>query len=189
MIDGSTFSYFNYEMKAQSAKVMVDPSFGLQYQGKILNLNAFDGQVTIQASTCSHNTLAFPSCSALTGFDDTPQKPEDNYYANIDSSKKKALQLKNLISIRKNAQTVKLLENTFEFNSVVKGLVYIENTYEMSANENFVLVYGNVFNYTATFFETSAIFIRSETNIDMETYEPSPTQMPCLGLSIQTNTF
>lgn len=47
MIDGSTFSYFNFEMKAQSSKVMVDPSFGLQYQGKILNLNAFDGQVTI----------------------------------------------------------------------------------------------------------------------------------------------
>jgi hypothetical protein len=54
----------------------------------------------------------------------------------------------------------------------------------MSANDNYVLVYGNLFNYTATFFETSAIFIRSETHMDMERYEPSPTKMPCLGLSI-----
>jgi hypothetical protein len=100
MINASTFTYFNFEMKAQSAKVMVDPSFGLKYQGKILNLNAFDGQVTIQASTFSHNTLAMVSCSVISEIDNGPLKPEVNSYANIETSKKTALQLKNLISIR-----------------------------------------------------------------------------------------
>lgn len=85
------------------------------------------------------------------------------------------MQIKNLISIRKNQFKVKILENTFSMNSVVKGLIYIENSKEISTMNNYVAIFGNKFNYTATFFDASAIFIRHEATDKLSNYEPSLT--------------
>jgi hypothetical protein len=74
------------------------------------------------------------------------------------------LQIKNLISIRQNEFTIKIIENNFTRNSAIKGLVYIENLKEFTKNEQYLVIFGNTFNYTATFFGNSAIFIRGETN-------------------------
>lgn len=81
-----------------------------------------------------------------------------------------ALQIKSLISIRKNQFTIKIVENKFTRNSAIKGLVYIENLKEQTTYHHYVVIYGNIFNATATFFGTSAIFIRSEANQTLKDY-------------------
>jgi hypothetical protein len=59
--------------------------------------------------------------------------------------------------VRENNGSIEIVQNTFYKNSAVKGVIYIENLEDM----DYVLIHGNTFNYTATFFDASAIFIRS----------------------------
>jgi hypothetical protein len=82
------------------------------------------------------------------------------------------LQIKNLISIRKNQFKVKIVENTFKMNSAIKGLIYIENSKEISTKNNYVAIYGNKFSYTASFFDASAIFFRHEASDKLSNYVP-----------------
>jgi hypothetical protein len=67
------------------------------------------------------------------------------------------LQVKSLIVVLENVGSIEIVQNTFNKNSAVKGVIYIENLEDMK----YVLIHGNTFNYTATFFDASAIFIRS----------------------------
>jgi hypothetical protein len=99
------------------------------------------------------------------------------------------MQIKNLISIRQNQFTVKIIENTFTRNSGIKGLVYIENLKELTTNKQYVVIFGNTFNYTATFFGNSAIFIRGEANQTLYDYQPDDYSTFCMGLSVQSNSF
>ena len=74
---------------------------------------------------------------------------------------KNKLQIKNLISIRENRYNVRIIGNTFFNNSVVKGLIYIENYEEQWINGKHIIVFNNTFQYTATFYSTSVLFIRT----------------------------
>ena len=99
------------------------------------------------------------------------------------------LQIKSLISIRQNQFTIKIIENTFTRNSAIKGLVYIENLKEQTTFKNYVAIYGNIFDATATFFGTSAIFIRSEANQTLFPYRIDQYQTYCMGITIDSNIF
>ncbi len=69
-------------------------------------------------------------------------------------------------------------------NSAIKGLLYIENSKEISTMNNYVAIYGNKFSYTASFFDASAIFIRHEATDKLSNYVPTTNYQPCLGLLI-----
>lgn len=85
----------------------------LQYQGKILNLLDFKGDVTIMDSTFSNIQLRIAACSVFDGIESSFQLGQ-------------SLQIKNLLSIRRHQYTLSLVNNTFNTNSAIKGLVYIE---------------------------------------------------------------
>jgi hypothetical protein len=51
------------------------------------------------------------------------------------------------------------------------------------------VIYGNTFNYTATFFGNSAIFIRGEANETLAEYKSNDKYSFCMGISVQSNTF
>jgi protein tyrosine phosphatase len=51
------------------------------------------------------------------------------------------------------------------------------------------VLYGNTFDRTATFFDASVLFIRTQSNITIASYEPTNDYIPCLGLLIDNNTF
>jgi hypothetical protein len=116
--------------------------------------------VTISNNTFDNNNLAINDCEV---YDNAEFKnTKFNMYPQIRSMND--LQIKSLISIRQNQFNIKIIENNFTRNSAIKGLVYIENLKEQTTFKNYVAIYGNMFNGTATFFGTSAIFIRSESN-------------------------
>ncbi len=52
-------------MIRQTQPVLVNPQYRLQYQGKIVNLEAFSGPVTIESSLFLNNTISFDSCEAM----------------------------------------------------------------------------------------------------------------------------
>ena len=58
---------------------------------------------------------------------------------------KTKLQIKNLISIRENRYNVIIIGNTFYNNSVVKGLIYIENYEEQWIHGKHIVVFNNTF--------------------------------------------
>ena len=116
--------------------------------------------------------------------------PQQNGYTNIERDKKIALQIKNLISIRKNKFSITIAKNTFSKNSVIKGLIYIENLKEFQAADQLVLIYDNTFEKTATFFDTSAIFIRHEAdNRNLKQYTVNGDTIPCFGNAVYGNKF
>jgi hypothetical protein len=116
--------------------------------------------VTILNNTFDNNNLAINDCEV---YDNAEFKnTKFNMYPQLRSMND--LQIKSLISIRHNQFTIKIIENKFARNSAIKGLIYIENLKEQTTFKNYVAINGNVFNGTATFFGTSAIFIRSEAN-------------------------
>ena len=116
--------------------------------------------MTISNNTFDNNNLAINNCEV---YDNAEFKnTKFNMYPQLRSMND--LQIKSLISIRQNQFTIKIIENNFTRNSAIKGLVYIENLKEQTTFKNYVAIYGNMFNGTATFFGTSAIFIRSEAN-------------------------
>ena len=67
--------------------------------------------------------------------------------------------------------------------------MYIENLKELTKHEQYIVIYGNTFNYTATFFGNSAIFIRGETNQTYDEYVPNNYNTFCMGLSVESNSF
>lgn len=132
----------------------------MQYHGKILQLKNFQGPIMISNNIFDNNNLAINDCSVYLDVEKKHKiKNKYPYFKSLND-----MQIKNLISIRQNQFTVKIIENTFTRNSDIKGLVYIENLKELTTNKQYVVIFGNTFNYTATFFGNSAIFIRSEAN-------------------------
>ena len=97
--------------------------------------------------------VAYESCSIFNDIENT--KNIQSKYAQVTQD---ILQVKSLIVIRENVGSIEIIQNTFFKNSAVKGVIYIENLLGME----YVLIHGNTFNYTATFFDASAIFIRSK---------------------------
>ena len=126
-IQSSRFSYFNFKMNPRNIPVMVNPALGMQFQGKILNIKGFAGPVTINRTVFEQNTLAFHTCDGWADVESDIQTSQYEYLTN-----KNALQIKNLISIRENQNSIVITENTFQYNSVVKGLIYIENVKNMT---------------------------------------------------------
>ncbi len=148
-------------MTPTTSAVFVNADNGMQYHGKILQLRKFQGPITIANNFFENNNLAISDCSVYNNAD--MKNPKSKKYPLYKDSFNN-LQIKNLISIRQNQFTIKIVENIFTKNSAVKGLVYIENLKEFTTQRQYVVIYGNIFNYTATFFANSAIFIRSEAN-------------------------
>ncbi|TNV88206.1 hypothetical protein FGO68_gene9945 [Halteria grandinella] len=144
----------------------------LQYQGKILNVRGFGGNITISDSYFGQNQLAYVGCSAFQNVE------------NLVSEQSGRLQIKNLLSIRNHSNGVMLLNNTFEQNSVVKGLVYIQVTPRVDSQSlgfrSQIIIANNTFDTNMAYLDSSAIFIRN--------YIPSANS-PCRGVSVQNNYF
>jgi hypothetical protein len=64
-ISKSIFQYFNFGMARQTQPVLVNPQYRLQYQGKILNIEAFSGPIIIKSSLFLNNTISIDNCEAM----------------------------------------------------------------------------------------------------------------------------
>ena len=99
-ITNSTFSRFSFNMTSETLPVLVNPNYGLQYQGKILNLNNFEGPISISTSSFLYNTLAYSGgCNLFENTNLDYSSDSDKFYLYTERS---YLQIKNLINIREH---------------------------------------------------------------------------------------
>ena len=127
---------------------------GMTHHGRVIQLQGFDGILKVVGNTFQNNILGYGSCSVFNEVERTKYN-QVSKYAKVTHD---TLQIKSLIVVRDNSGKVEIANNTFTNNSVVKGLIYIENR----VDTNYVLNFGNIFENTATFFDASEIFIRTK---------------------------
>ncbi len=158
-ITDSTFSRFSYNMTNEESPVLVNSDFGLQYQGKILNLNNFQGPITISSSSFLYNTLALSGgCNLFLDDNLDYNSDEDKYFIYRERS---YLQIKNLISIRQHqTYSINIEENAFTANSNIKGVIYIETVFLNDTSEAEITLKSNKFDQNFGYFNASAVSIR-----------------------------
>jgi len=80
------------------------------------------------------------------------------------------------------------VSNTFSYNDVVKGVIYIESEHRSKP----VLIAENVFEYNFAYYQASGIFIRAFTETGKSTVTgtfSSESELQCGGYTLYKNEF
>ncbi|CDW88401.1 UNKNOWN [Stylonychia lemnae] len=151
------------------------------------------GPILIKNNLFEMNKIAFKDgCDIMKDFyqnaNKTYQADSDIYPIFSDtiySTKRQYLQLKNLITIRKQQNKIEIIENSISANFVIKGAIYIEGDDE---NPNYstqtILIKNNYFLRVMSFYSTSAIHIRRY-DPNYATYTIASNYVPCGGVLIK----
>ena len=173
-IIGCTFSDFNFLKSSQEILILVGYISAMKYQGLILNLSDFNGQVTLKDNIFDSLQFKFAHCSIR----------DQNYtsdYSNL-WSLNEAYQLKSLIFMKVYGN-VEISSNTFTSCNSVSGLIFLKK-YSDSAG---ILIHSNTFSQNSALIKVNVIRIDMATNLDYST--PITTKMPCAGVQISNNIF
>jgi len=177
----SQFTNFGYMKPKVAEPVFVNSNYLMTHHSTVLQLTQFKGYVTVEDSTFEKHLIGYEDCGAGS----VGTMPTDNYA--IYGTKDK-LQLKHVISITEHEHTIAIMGNTFQGNTAVKGVVYIELEEAQLSNSNPVLFYKNTFAKNAAYFGTSALFVRSK-GTNVESHITSDGNPICTGIKLQENTF
>lgn len=170
-----------------SLSPIVNSGMGLRYLGQILNLKNFQGTVSVSLNNFLDNYIMYGSCGAGQKIHDSiDQQPV--YYSVM--GQRLYSQMRNLISIIGTDYQIVIAENTFNDNSAVKGLIYIDSNHRTKP----LFIYKNTFINNIGYFGTVSIFIRGRTNtgisnIVADTYTPAEATLQCGGYHIDSNYF
>mmetsp|Transcript_9850 Transcript_9850/g.9703 ORF Transcript_9850/g.9703 Transcript_9850/m.9703 type:complete len:114 (+) Transcript_9850:2344-2685(+) len=99
--------------------------------------------------------------------------------------------MRNILSIRNTPFQITIVDNTFDSNDVVKGVVYLESEHRETA----VLIADNTFTYNFAYFSAIGVFIRAFTesgksSIDIISSDvDSETDLQCGRYYIYDNNF
>jgi hypothetical protein len=97
----------------------------MQYTGQVLDLDNFDGQIGIYASTFNKIALRYSSCSVAGKIiTDDPALLLPDKYAGFGTKSK--YQIKSVLSIVNQVRPVHILGSFFTGNSGTKGIIYID---------------------------------------------------------------
>ncbi|CDW77226.1 UNKNOWN [Stylonychia lemnae] len=115
---------------------LINPYYGMHRQGKILHLDNFNGPTNITGNMFEYNILGYKSgCSILENENsfqyDQYNDPDvifNQVYPPNDQYNSGFVQLKHLISIQNQLGSVQIRLNTFQGNSVIKGVINIDGT-------------------------------------------------------------
>jgi hypothetical protein len=92
------------------------------------------------------------------------------------------------VYIKGTDHTIIIQKNTFNLNTAVKGLVYLD----LTARTNPVLLAENTFTYNAAFIDASAFYIRAQPTVGVSVLSISPaaeTDLQCGGYYFYSNSY
>lgn len=139
-ITNSNFNNFGQAKTQSSSPILVDPSYNLQYNGLVLDLDSFKGFVYLYKNTFTANVVAYSSCDVAEYFDSNTitWTSQSDSYSNYGSKTK--FQLKAVISIVNHNRKILMSNNTFSRNTGTKGIVYLDilplSTYGVAIDSN-----------------------------------------------------
>ena len=175
-IKSSTFKNFNYLKPNQTNIVFLPQSSEMRYQGIILNLKNFYGDILIKNNTFDSLQFKFQDWS-IKSIENTSNTTSSYLWSSGD-----VIQAKSLF-FYKGKSNIQFVQNTFTgWNSAV-GLIYIVKTYDHSV----VLVHGNTFEQSSSLFGTDVLRIDVLNTVRYN--ETLTGYMPCTGVQISSNTF
>jgi hypothetical protein len=131
-IQGWTFSNFNYMKSASTAMPRVGYTNKMHYQGLILNLVSFYGNIKLKSNTFTSLQFKFSNCNIL---DTAPSYNSSTLWTKTEAYQVKSLIYVNLLS------NIELVSNTFTSCNSFSGIVYISKTTDTTA----VLIHSNTF--------------------------------------------
>jgi hypothetical protein len=100
----------------------------MQYQGMILDLLNFQGNIWLESNTFDSNILRYGSCNVA---DDMASNDASGLHATNDrypnfSGARNRLQIRSVLSIVNHAHRIEIVKNTFTKNSGTKGIIYLD---------------------------------------------------------------
>jgi hypothetical protein len=122
-IQNCEFKYFGIYKTLLTSLFVSPPTF--RYQGSVLNLVNFAGDVTLKSNTFTYNYAMIDGCSPTESLPSSPTENNDYIYLPVNGT---IYQLKAVISIIEHPRTIIIGDNTFEQNAGVKGIILLESS-------------------------------------------------------------
>ena len=168
--------------------VLVDPNYKMLYTGLIIDIDGFQGPVTILDSQFMGNALKYATCDIATYFDlnSVPLTYTDNY-ANMGVKSK--FQMKSVVTIVNHVHDVYMSGNTFTSNAATKGIVYLDM---LPATTRAVALTNNTFTQNAAYLDASAVFVRARAKPSTpisSTVVTTADSLFCTGFLFHSNYF
>ena len=93
-----------------------------------------------------------------------------------------------MISIVSHKYHIELIENTFKYNSGIRGIINIDS-HERTAVP--IYIAGNTFTQNAGYIDATVLFIRARGGVSQDVYTLAPgnTNLFCTGYTFSRNTF
>ena len=177
-IDTSTFTNFNIMKSVGKTYHKVSSTSKMMFQGIILNLSNFYGNIVFQSNTFTNLKFKYKNWEEVYNSD-----------ANIDSDiiwgSPTILQAKTLIYVKVNNVQLEIFNNTFENCNSLMGLIYLHRS---SSFNSPILIHQNTFTQNSAILGANVINIYLWTNTDYKT--PFTSQnMIWAGVQISSNIF
>ena len=174
-IFGCIFTKFNYlKTSLGDFQPLLDSTSVMKYQGIILSLSAFYGDVAVINNIFDNLKFVFEHCNLA--------NQDQNYFNSTVYNKIEVQQLKSLIRVEVHSNIL-IQTNTFVNCNSHSGLIHLERTEGVHA----IIIKGNNFTQNSALSVTNGIRIDLATSIS---YTNSITdQMPCSGVLIGNLTF
>lgn len=135
-IDTTTFSSINTQATQESTPVTVNPAGKLQYMGIILDLDGFEGSVSLISNTFTGIGPRYTTCTIARQMDTNPtySAANDDYPS---YGTKNKYQIKSLISIVNHKYTADFVLNTFLKCTGTKGIIYLDMKHKTNVRRSF----------------------------------------------------
>eukprot|EP00347_Sterkiella_histriomuscorum_P002765 403366887 len=181
-IKNTIFKQMYHFEQQQITPIKVNSNYGLVHHGKILNLDNFRGNVIIEDSSFLNNQQNFIDCSIA----ESIYNKESQSATTIFGTKDK-FQMRHLISIQNHNFGIYIMNNNFDQNTVINGLVNIL-LQESQQGIYPTIIYKNTFTKNAAYYDTVGIQLRIQTsNLFQESI--SDSTLKCTGITVEENSF
>eukprot|EP00347_Sterkiella_histriomuscorum_P009818 403339769 len=187
IIDKMTVTRMESMKDPSSDVIAVDPNYGMQFTGSVLDLNNFKGPIILKNSNFSNNYATFRDSSlGLKLFKN--EFPSSDNYPSLGTQKLK-LQMKSLITIINHQNhRIDIINNTFYNNSQINGLITLQINHR-NYQEDKILIYNNSFSNQLAFLDSAVlnIQIKSRQNTKVNEYVFDPVTPSCHGVGVIKN--
>ena len=177
-ISNWTFTNFNFMKTSGKTYHKVSQDSKMKYQGIILNLSNFYGNIVLSGNRFLSLTFKYENCEEVYN----PSSQDSNSIFGTPS----VLQVKSLIYLNSKSEFIEIFNNTFSNCNSLQGLIFIER---FSDSDSTILVYNNSFLQNSAIFGSNVLKINIFTNISYTMNFTSTTKMIWAGVKIASNTF
>lgn len=173
------FTNFNYMKSGGWTFHKVSKNSKMKYQGVVLNLNQFYGDIALWGNQFIGLTFKYNNCEEV--YNPQPTSNPDSIFGDP-----AVLQLKTLIYIAAKSESIEIFNNSFSHCNSLQGLIFIER---YSDSSSIMLIYNNTFIQNSAIFGSNVLKISLFTNISYTMNFTSSDKMICAGVKIASNTF